>query len=427
MTDHHPDTASDGRRALLRQPMFRLLLTARSISFLGDSLAPIALPFAVLGIGGDVGDVGLVLGAGAITNLVLLLGGGVIADRFPRRLLLVTSDLVQGTAIAVMAALLMMHLATVWSLALLQVAFGVGMAINLPAFTGLVPELVARNDIQSANGLLSVTQSTAQIAGPSVAGILVVAASPGVALAVDAATFLVSAALIVRLRVDKVSSSDQPHFLRGLAEGWRELLKRRWYWVSLLAHSGANFSIGVFYVLGPTILADTDAGATGWGFIATAGSVGSMLGGLAILRWWLKRPLAIANIALTLYAPVLLLLAIPAPLWALIIAAALAAFSISVLNGAFESTVQKLVPDEILARLASYDWLISFAVLPLGYALAGPLSEAMGRRTLLVVSALILVVPCILTLLDPQVRGVRTLRSGDVVLDVGSDPAAAAR
>jgi MFS family permease len=115
---------------------------------------------------------------------------------------------------------------------------------------------------------------------------------------------------------------------------------------------------------------------------------------------------------------VLLLLAIPAPVWALMIAAAVATFSVSVLNGAFESTMQKLVPDEILARLDSYDWLISFAVLPLGYALAGPLSEAMGRGPLLVVSALILVVPCTLTLLDPHIRGVRTLRSGEVVLDL---------
>ena len=200
--------------------------------------------------------------------------------------------------------------------------------------------------------------------------------------------------------------------------GWTELLKRRWYWVSLLAHSGANFSIGVFYVLGPAILADAGAGASGWGLVATAGSVGSILGALAILRWWLKRPLVIANVALTLYAPVLLLLAIPAPVWALMVAAAVATFSVSLLNGAFESTMQKLVTDEILARLDSYDWLISFAVLPLGYGLAGPLSEAMGRGPLLVLSALILVVPCTLTLLDPHIRGVRTLRNGEVVLDL---------
>lgn len=418
MSDDEPDTQSNRRRAILRQPRFRLLLTARAISFFGDSLAPIALPFAVLGIGGDVGDVGLVLGAGAITNLVLLLVGGVVADRFPRRLLLVTSDLVQGTAIAVTALLLLTDAASVWSLALLQVAFGAGMAINLPAFTGIVPQLVARPDIQTANGLLSVTQSTAQIAGPSVAGILVAVASPGLALAVDASTFLVSALLLARLSVDKAVAADHPRFFRGLVEGWTELLKRRWYWVSLLAHSGANFSIGVFYVLGPAILADAGAGASGWGLVATAGSVGSVLGGLAILRWRLKRPLVIANVALTLYAPVLLLLAIPAPVWALMIAAAVATFSVSVLNGAFESTMQKLVPDEILARLDSYDWLISFAVLPLGYALAGPLSEAMGRGPLLVVSALILVVPCTLTLLDPHIRGVRTLRSGEVVLDL---------
>ena len=175
-------------------------------------------PFAVLGIGGDVGEVGLVLGAGAITNLVLLLFGGVVADRFPRRLLLVTSDLVQGTAIAVTALLLLTDAASVWSLALLQVAFGAGMAINLPAFTGIVPQLVARPDIQTANGLLSVTQSTAQIAGPSVAGILVAVASPGLALAVDAGTFLVSAILLARLPVEQVVAVDHPRFFRSLVE-----------------------------------------------------------------------------------------------------------------------------------------------------------------------------------------------------------------
>lgn len=409
---------STSRTALLRQPMFRFLLAARSISFFGDSMAPIALPFAVLQLGGSVGDVGLVLGAGAMTNLVLLLSAGVIADRLPRRMLLIVSDITQGTAMALTAFLLLTDQAAVWNLALLQVVFGAGMALNLPTFTGILPQVVDRKDVQSANGLLSVTQSTAQIAGPSVAGILVAVASPGLALAVDAATFFLSAVLVSRLRLHSVKSGEHPHFLRGLAEGWTEMMKRRWYWVSLLAHSGANFSIGVFFVLGPVILAESGAGASGWGLVATAGSVGSVLGGLAILRWWLKRPLVIANLALILYSPVLLLLIIPAPVWLLMPAAALASFSISILNGAFESTVQKVVPDAIMSRLDSYDWLISFAVLPLGYVLAGPLSEAIGRGPLLALSALILVVPCLLTLLDPQIRGMRTLRDGAVVLDL---------
>ncbi|GAA0732656.1 MFS transporter [Dactylosporangium roseum] len=402
------------RRALVRHPQFRTLLLARSISFFGDSLAPIAIPFAVLAGGGSAADVGIVLGAGTATNLILLLSAGVIADRLPRRLLLITSDVSQGLVMTAMCAVLMTGHYSLWLLVALQILFGAGMALNLPSFTGILPQVIDRADIQAANGLLSVAQSTAQISGPAIAGILVAVGSPGIALGVDAATFFLSALLLLGLRVHTERSAETMHFVRDLIDGWQEMARRRWYWVSLLAHSGCNFSIGVFSVMGPVIVAK-HGGATGWGLVSTAGAIGSLLGGVAVMRLWLRRPVLVGNLSVVLYAPALLLLIRPAPVWAIMAGAGLAAFAISILNGAWYSTVQQLIPEKILSRLASYDWLISFATLPLGYALAGPLSDALGVSTLLVGCALLLALPCALTIFEPTVRGVRSDRSGEII------------
>ncbi|MCJ0874930.1 MFS transporter [Streptomyces sp. AP-93] len=403
-----------GRGELLRQPQFRILLLARSISFFGDSLAPIAIPFAVLAAGGSAVDVGIVLGAGTVTNLILLLTAGVIADRMPRRLLLITSDALQGVVMTAMCVVLLTDNYSLWLLVVLQVLFGAGMALNMPAFTGIMPQVIDPSHVQAANGLLSVTQSAAQIGGPAFAGILVAAGSPGIALGVDAATFFVSALLLLGLRVSTERAAEPMHFLRDLKEGWQEMTRRRWYWVSLLCHSGCNFSIGVFSVLGPVIVSG-NGGATGWGLISTAGAIGSLIGGVVVMRLWLRRPIVYGNLAVVLYAPSLLLLVQPSPVWAIMIGAGVAAFAISILNGAWNSAVQQLIPEAILSRLSSYDWLISFATLPLGYTLAGPLSEAFGQSNVLVASALLLALPCALTVLDPTIRGVRADRNGQII------------
>jgi MFS family permease len=404
------------RALLLRHPQFRLLLAARSVSFFGDSLAPVAIPFAVLSIGGNVTEVGVVLGAATVTNLLFLRAGGVIADRLPRRLLLVASDVTQGTVMTLMCALLLSHRAEVWQLVALQGLFGVAMALNLPAFNGVVPQVVEGGQMQSANGLLSVAQSAAQVVGPGIAGALIAVGSPGLAIGVDAVTFFVSALLLLRLRVSAERSEEpQSHFLRDLVEGWREMVERRWYWMCLLAHAGCNFVIGLYSVMGPVVVGKYLGGASSWGVVSVAGSVGGLLGGLTFMRLWLRRPLVAGNLTVILYAPNLLFLIRPSPLWAVMAAATTGAFAISILNGAWNTTVQQIVPLKIMSRLSSYDWLISFATLPLGYALAGPLAESLGRQTLLLAAAAGLALPCLLTILDPRVWAVRSYRNGTVI------------
>lgn len=415
-----PDPAQPCRRQgnaiLLGHRQFRLLLIARSVSFFGDSIAPVAIPFAVLSAGGSATQVGIVVGASTITNLLFLLAGGVIADRLPRRLLLVVSDLVQGTVMMVMCGLLLSHRAGLWQLVVLQALFGVAMALNLPAFNGVVPQVVEGGQVRSANGLLSVAQSAAQVAGPAIAGALVAIGSAGIALGVDGVTFFVSALILLRLRISAEKADEpQSRFVRDLVEGWQEMIARRWYWVCLLAHSGCNFAIGIYNVMGPVVVNEYLGGAKSWGIVCAAASIGSLLGGFVVIRLWLRRPVLAGNLAIILYAPNLLFLIRPAPLWALLAAAATGAFAISILNGAWNTTVQQTIPLKIISRLSSYDWLISFATLPLGYILAGPLADLLGRETLLLAVTIGLALPVLLTVLEPNVRGIRSNRDGTVI------------
>lgn len=392
------------RIALLRHPQLRRLFWGRTISFFGDSLAPVALPFAVLSIGGTASTIGLVLAVSTVTNVVLLLAGGVIADRLSRRLVLMGSDLLQGTSQTVIAVLLWTGQAQVWSLLLAQVLFGAGQALNMPAMTALIPEVVQPKDLQPTNALLSVAQSTAGLIGPGIAGILLVAWGPGSAFAINAVSFLVSALFLARMRITPTTVATTETFVQDLKAGWQELTRRRWYWVSLLAHACWNFAIAFFFVLGPVIARDQLGGPSAWGLIGTALAAGGLVGGLVLLGRTLKRPLLVGNLLLTLAGLQLLSLVGPQPLWVVLLAAGLASAGLGILNGAWSTAVQHLIPAQILARMSSYDWVISLAIMPAGYAAAGPIADALGTTTALWMAAAIIVIPCALTALEPGVR-----------------------
>ena len=184
--------------APLRERRFRLLFGARTVSTFGGTMADVALAFAVLGIGGP-SDLGLVILAREVPLVVLLLLGGVWSDRLPRHLVLVSSDIVRAVTQAGTAALLLTGHATILLIALLQVFYGAVNAFGRPAYQGVVPQVVATGGLQRANALLGLSYSTVGIAGPALGAVIVAAAAPGWALAVDAFTFTLSALLLVRL------------------------------------------------------------------------------------------------------------------------------------------------------------------------------------------------------------------------------------
>lgn len=198
--------------AVLRQRDYRLLFCGQAVSVFGDRMVAVALAFAVLEVGGSTSAVGLVLACATLPLVGSVLVGGVVADRTSRRAVMVGADLVRLASQGTTSALLIAGAAQVWTLALLAGVTGAATGFFNPASTGLLPAVVASEQLQQANGLRATAVSTGEILGPLAAGVLVAAAGAGWAIAIDAATFAISAAFLMRLRLPAHVAPRPAHF-----------------------------------------------------------------------------------------------------------------------------------------------------------------------------------------------------------------------
>jgi MFS family permease len=389
----------------LQEPRFRLLWTAQSLSSIGDSMMLVAVPFAALQIGGSATAVGLVFAANLVPRIALMLVGGVWADRLPRQHVMIAADLVRGFGQAAGAFVLLTGAAELWQLALIAAIHGSGAAFFLPASTGLVPETVSAARLQQANAMIGLSRNVFAIAGPALAGILVYAFGPGWVYAIDAVTFGLSAAFLVRLPVS-AARGERKTFLADLVEGWREVSSRTWVWGSIVYFSVGNLTLSAFFVLGPAVAEDELNGARDWGLILAGNALGSVLGSLLALRFRPRRPLMIGYALITVAALQPLLLIRPLPAMAIAAAGLLAWVTLSFSLTLWQTTLQELIPREALSRVVSYDWLGSLVLLPLGFAVAGPLSSLIGVDTTLLLSGAVLFVSSAAIALVPSVRAI---------------------
>jgi MFS family permease len=390
----------------LRHRAYRLVWLARATSSFGDRLIFIAFAFAVLHVGGSASELGLILGAGTLVRVVLLLVGGVWADRLPRQLVMLTTDGVRGAVEAVLAFLLITGHATLWQLTAGFMLHNAAASFFGPASDGLVPQLVPKDELQPANALLDLTQNVPAIFGPVLSGVLIAAFGTGWVFALDAATFAASAACLALVRLPPREPREQEPFLRELAAGWNAVRSLAWYWRNLITHALWNFAFPFFQVLGPIVAIRHLGGAGSWGFISGASGLGYVLGSVLVLRWKPRRPLVVGNLGLVLGAPPLLLLAIPTGTWPIAIALFVSSFGLAMLNTLWSSVVQARVPEDVLSRVSSWDWLISLVINPAGLALAGPIALLVGIPTTLVIGAALIAIPNLLVCFVPSVRGV---------------------
>jgi MFS family permease len=387
---------------------FRLLFLGRTISLFGSAFAPIALAFAVVVLTGSPSDLGLVLSAYMLAHLVFLLAGGVWADRLPRNLVMVTSDLLSGGAQLAAAALLLTGVAQSWHLIVLAALRGGASAFFMPASTGLVPQVVSPGRLQQANALLSLSRNSTRIAGVALAGILVATIGPGWALALDGATYLLGALFIAMLRVPRVKPTEERQFLRELSEGWREFRSRAWLCVTIVQFALINaYAIGAFLVLGPFVAEHHLGGAAAWGFILAAEAAGMIVAGVVALRYRPERPLLVATLAVLTMAPLLALLGLAAPLTLILPTAFVAGVGLELYGVFWDTTLQQHIPDEKLSRVSSYDVLGSFALIPVGVAVMGPISNSIGVADTLMGAALIVVLATIAVISVSDVRNLR--------------------
>jgi MFS family permease len=379
----------------------------RAASSIGDRLIFIAFAFAVIHVGGKATDLGLFLAAGTVVRIVFLLAGGVWADRLPRQLVMLTADGVRGSVEVVMALLLITNHATLWQLTAAYVIHSAAESFSGPASDGLVPQLVPKEEIQQANALLELTQNAPAIFGPALSGVLIaVFHNTGWVFLIDAATFGVSAVCLSLVRLPPRAPREQEPFVRELVTGWRAVRERDWYWQNLISHALWNFGFPFFQVLGPIVAVQHLGGAKSWGFISGASGLGYVLGSVLVLRWKPSRPLVVGNAGLVLGGLPLLLLAKPTGTWPIAAALFASSFGLALLNTLWWSVVQARIPEDLLSRVSSWDWLISLVINPVGLAVAGPIAAGVGVRTALLVAAAIVAVPNALVCFLPSVRRV---------------------
>ncbi len=377
-----------------------------AISSLGDAVVPVALSFAVLGLTGSATDLGIVMAAQTVSLMVFVLLGGVWADRLPRQYVVLAADLARGMAQGATAALLVNHSAHIWQLAVLQAVYGAARGVAGPALVPLVAQTVQPGELQNANALTELSRNAATVLGPALAGVLVAGIGAGWALALDAATFLIGAALLAVLRLAPVLVARRTTMLAELRDGWTAFRSRAWLWITVAYFTVYIGFVYAFYVvLGPEVARTALGGVGAWAAISTAVGVGSVAGGLLGMRWHPRYPLRAAFLAFLIGGPALYaLLAAHAPLAVLVVVGVIDGASGTLFNLLWYTALQRDVRPEELARVASWDYLGSLALLPVGLAIAGPIAAAIGLSATLYVAAGLFVLLVLAVLAVPSVR-----------------------
>jgi MFS family permease len=323
---------------------------------------------------------------------------------------MIAADAVRALVQAVIALAFFTDAIEVWHLIVSSALFGAASAFFGPASTGLVKSIVSTERLQEANALIGISQNAASIFGPALAGLLVSVAGFGVVFAIDAASFVVSAAFLVAMRLPAaVEHAGTRSFLMDVAQGFGVVRRRTWLWASFISFAVGNVSIAAFFVLGPLVVEAELGGPSTWGLVLAAGAGGGVLGSLVALRWKPARPLVPAAVLMLTVSLQLVGLVPPVPVPVLMAAVAAAFASIAIGNALWDTMLQQHVPQETISRVSSLDWMVSLVFMPLGYTAAGPLADRIGVEETLLLAAALGTVASLSLLLVPSIRNLRRL------------------
>ena len=414
--------------AVLRdEPQYRILFFGQFLSIIGDRVISIALPFAVLSLGGRVGDVAAVSVAQFLPFLVLALPAGVLADRWSRKWIVVGSDAVRFVCQATAAVLLLSRQATVLELVVVAAVYGAADAFFSPAITGLIPTTVAPGNIQSANALRGASYSLGSITGPLIAALLLAVVGPGGSFAFDAFTFLISVLFLLRLRARAAASDLVPEsrddrdraraaepFVTALRRGWTEVRTRPWVLAFLGGFSAYSiFVLPAIFVLGPVLMSQKFGGASSWALITAGFGVGALLGDLILLRWRPRFALRVAAFALIGASCQAVIIASGPNVWTIAALEVVAGACVTASFSLWETSIQEHIPGDALSRVSSYDYFASTGSLPLGNILAGVLSTGFGVPLALFAMGGVGIVSALGVAAIPSVRRLPRGPSGD--------------
>ena len=392
--------------APLRERNFRLFFIGQTASQIGSGMAPVAIVFAVLAHG-TASDVGYVLAAETVPLVILLLVGGVVGDRMSRRTLMLRADALRTAAECALGLWVLLGRPPLWGFMVLAALMGVGQAFFSPALTGIVPQMLGDDTLQQGNALNGISGSSGGVIGPAMAGVIVAVWSPGWAILIDGVTYLLSVVSLALIRIDWQSVEQSEPFIALLRQGWREFWSRTWLWVIVIEFSLVNALFASFLVLGPVVAKQSLGGATAWGTILAAGGVGSVIGGIVMLKIHPRRPLLIATLSTLVFPVPLFLVADHSPTVLISLVSLLAGGFVTVFSVQWSTTLQREVPTEVLSRVSAYDWFGSLALMPLWMALVGPVAAGIGISRTLVASGAVMMALVVAVLFVPSVTRLR--------------------
>lgn len=401
---------------LWKNHAFRSLITARFISNVGNGMAPIALAFGVLSLPGANGtSLSFVTASQMVPIVGFLLIGGVLADRIGRARMVGGTDLIGSVLVGVNGILFITDHASVLQLCITGFGFGMMNALWYPAFSGLLPQVVESEQLQSANSLVGFSANIGFTLGASMAGILVSSIGPGWAILIDGVTFFIAGLLVWQLRRLDVSPTGtrlDASTLTQLKEGWQEFRSRRWLVIIAATFSLINMCFEAFLaVLAPLQMKEALGGARDMGLMMFAWGLGSMVGVVFSMRLRARRPLITAMGVMPLMGIWMALLAVRVHLVVILVFAVATGIAIDIFYVLWMTSVQTHVPAESLSRVGSFDAFGSNLLVPVGLLIAGPLASSIGVRPVLLGAAATVGVLSLGSLLSADVRGVQRLTS----------------
>jgi MFS family permease len=373
---------------------FRLLWTASTISLLGDGVWYVAIGWQTLALSNSATALAVVWLAFTLPHIAMLLFGGVLSDRLPRRRVLLGANIVSGVFVGTIAALSLAGELSIWKLLILVAGYGASEAVFGPAYGAIIPELVDREVLTQANSLNQLNRPLAlRLAGPALGGALVVGFGVGAALAVDAGTFFVSAVILSRMAVPRTALAGMETSIRAVlqevGEGLAAVRRVPWLWAGMGADAiGTMATWGCVQALVPVLVRDDLGGGAGaLGAIYAAGGVGAVIAAvLTGSRGSPRRPVTVLFLVLAGKVAAVGLFGFAT--------SAATAMAASFLMGALSTIglvvwmtlIHERVEGDLLGRVNSIDWLVSTSLMPFVLAIVGPLADAFGVRALLVVA-----------------------------------------
>jgi DHA3 family tetracycline resistance protein-like MFS transporter len=380
--------------APLRLRDFRLLWTGMTVSLVGDGVFLVAMAWQAYELWNAPAALAL-LGIGmTIPTIAFLLPAGVLSDRLDRRSLMLGADIGRAAVLAVLATLSLTGLLTFWQLTVMVALYGVGTAFFTPAFEAIVPDIVPAAKLAAANSLDQfVRPITLRLAGPALGGALVAGLGAGSAFAVDAASFVVSAAAVFLMRPPAhVRSQHVESSMGAIREGLQFVRRRVWLWGTLVSAAIAYLAfMGPAEVLLPYVVKnDLHASAGDLGLVFAAGGVGAVTAALIMgQRGQPRRDVTFMYVTWTLATLAVTGYGLATASWQLMVACLLFNALETAGTIVWATIKQHHVSASMLGRVSSLDWLISIGLLPLSFALTAPVAGLVGAQATLIGAAAI--------------------------------------